>query len=359
MPTKRTPRSAAFALLALAVISIISTRCNAQAALLMEQPYGFFGTLNPTGHDAIYFARICAETPVKLRRCAPGEMGSVIARYSDISGYDWVAMPLIPYLYSAEDPYTVPDRVDRSTVNRMRDSYHEAHLMSLGPNLRKGGFLHGGWSELVGVSFERKMYAYRFETTEEQDDTLIGMLNDSANRSHFQLLFNNCADFSRKVLDVYFPGSFHRSAFPDAGMTTPKQITTKLLSYAKKHPEIDLRVYEIPQIPGYRRPSRSNKNISEALITTGYAVPIVILNPYVAGGLFVDFLAHRNGNIVPKDRRILTPIDLAVLTTSATSTQDSVSASAQVHGAVTGGSAETSAAPTENPGLKEILATHE
>jgi len=27
---------------------------HAQAALLMEEPYGIFGTLNPTGHNAIY-----------------------------------------------------------------------------------------------------------------------------------------------------------------------------------------------------------------------------------------------------------------------------------------------------------------
>ena len=76
---------------------------HAQAALLMEEPYGFFGTLNPTGHNAIYFERICAETPVKLRRCRPGELGAVIARYQGIAGYDWVAIPLIPYLYSVED----------------------------------------------------------------------------------------------------------------------------------------------------------------------------------------------------------------------------------------------------------------
>ena len=59
---------------------------HAQSALLMEEPYGFFGTLNPTGHNAIYFERICAETPVKLRRCEPGELGAVIARYQGVRG---------------------------------------------------------------------------------------------------------------------------------------------------------------------------------------------------------------------------------------------------------------------------------
>ena len=46
--------------------------------MLMEEPFGFFGFLNPTGHDAIYFERICADTPVRLRRCSPGELGAVI-----------------------------------------------------------------------------------------------------------------------------------------------------------------------------------------------------------------------------------------------------------------------------------------
>jgi len=153
-----------------AFLSVASTHCRAQAALLMEEPYGFFGTLNPTGHDAIYFARICAETPVKLRRCEPGEMGVVIARYSDIAKYDWVAIPLIPYLFSVEDPAEVSGRVNRETVNRIREQYHEAHLLSLGEDVRKGGFLHGGWAELVGVSYERRMYAFRFDTTEAQDE---------------------------------------------------------------------------------------------------------------------------------------------------------------------------------------------
>ena len=70
----------------------------AQAALLMEEPYGFFGIVNPTGHTAIYFDRICAETPVKLRRCQPGEMGAVVSRYQGIDDYDWIAIPLVPYL---------------------------------------------------------------------------------------------------------------------------------------------------------------------------------------------------------------------------------------------------------------------
>src|SRR5208283_5391411 len=104
------------------VLIILAAFCHlqghAQAALLMEEPYGFFGFLNPTGHNAIYFERICAETPVKLRRCSASELGAVITRRPGIGDYDWVAIPLVPYLYSVENASEVPAHVDRTSVNQ-------------------------------------------------------------------------------------------------------------------------------------------------------------------------------------------------------------------------------------------------
>lgn len=289
-------------------------RSRAQAALLMEEPYGFFGTLNPTGHNAIYFERICAETPVKLRRCGPGEMGAVIARYQGIDGYDWVAIPLVPYLYAVDNPSRVPARVDRDTVLRLRNRYRETHLASLGDNLAKGSFFSGGWTQLIGAAYERRIYVYRFATTPEQDDALIAELNDGPNHTRFNLLFDNCADYSRVLMNHYFPRTFGRSLFPDAGMTTPKQITWKLVRYARKHPETRLTVFEIPQIPGYRHRSGSVKGIDESFVTTVYAVPIAIANPYLAGGLFVDYLVRGRYHLVPKHPIVLSPANLWALT---------------------------------------------
>lgn len=360
MPPMRVLRTFAFILMAFAFQLMLPAHCPAQAALLMEEPYGFFGTVNPTGHTAVYFAHICAETPTKLRRCQPGEMGAVIARYSDVNDYDWVAIPLIPYLYSVEDISQVPLRANRAMVDRMRDEYHEAHLLGLGEKVPRGSFWHGGWTELIGVSYERRMYAFRFDTTEAQDDAFIARMNSRKNESSFQLLFNNCSDFSREVLNQYFPRTFRRSIFPDAGMTTPKQITYKLERYARKHPEVHLEIFEMPQIPGYRRKSRANKSISESLITTAYAVPIAILNPYLAGGLFVDYVVRGHHHLIPKDLAKLGPDDLEALTSSGSSTENRLSASAQVHGAAAAGdSTEMPSAAAANSGLKEIVATHE
>lgn len=367
MPSLRTPRKTAFALAAMALMSIFCPRSHAQAALLMEQPYGIFGALNPTGHTAIYFEQVCAETPVKLRHCRPGELGIVISRYQGMGGYDWVAIPLVPYLYSVDNLSEVPLHATRAQVRRLRGRYHEEHLLSLGEDISHGNFFHGGWSELVGVSYQRRIYAFMFQTTKAQDDAFIERMNAGRNHSHFHLLFNNCSDFARKVLSEYFPQTFGRSIFPDAGMTTPKQITYKLVRYAKKHPEAGLRVYEFPQIPGNRRRSRGNKDIAESLVTTGYAIPIVIVNPYLEGGLLVDYMVRGRHHLIPKHPQMLGPEDLAELTTPASARENPVNVDAQTLPVGMDDFAEPSlelpavpavSAPSD-PGLKEMMDTHE
>jgi len=331
----------------------------AQAALLLEEPYGFFGTVNPTGHNAIYFARICAETPVKLRRCGPGETGTVISRYQGIDKYDWLAMPLMPYLYSVDSPLDVPERINRDKVIAMRNRYREAHLMSLGTRLDEGNLVRGGWTELVGAAYERRIYAFRFETTPQQDDALIAKLNHGENRSHFELLYNNCADFARIVLNTYFPRTFRRTIFPDAGITTPKQNAYKLERYARRHPELQLSILEIPMVPGYERLRRSNSGIAEGLITSGYAIPLAIINPYLAGGIFVDYLVRGRFHLVPKHPPVMQPDDLLALTEPDREPQNPLSAGTQAAGAATTGIDPTQPGQAANSGLAENKGTHE
>jgi hypothetical protein len=320
MHLMRAKRAAAFGLIVLALLAPACRRGRAQAAMLMEQPFGFFGFLNPTGHDAIYFERICADTPVKLRRCAPGELGAVITRYQGIAHYDWIATPLLPYLYAVENASEVPALADHETVNGLRDKYHAAHLLGLG-DVPRGGDVKRGWSQFVGVAYERRIYAFRFATTEAQDDALIVRMNAEANRSRFNLLYRNCADFTGSILNFYFPGTFRRSVLPDAGITTPRQITYKLVQYARKHPETQLTAFEIAQVPGYRRGSRRNQSIAESLITRGYVLPLAFVSPYIVGAVLVDYLVWGRYPLALKHLPILGPKDMGPLTFPAGSEQ--------------------------------------
>jgi hypothetical protein len=234
--------------------------------------------------------------------------------------------------------------VDRATVQRLRNNYRETSLRSLGDKVMDGNLVHGGWTELVGAAYERRTYAFRFETTPAQDDALLALLNGAPNCTRFDLLLSNCADFARAVLNNYFPGKFKRSIFPDAGMTTPKQIAFKLVRQGRRHPEAGVTVFEIPQIPGYRRHSHSNKNVAESFVTTAYAVPIALVNPYLAGGIFVDYLIRGHFHIIPRHPQILEPGQMREWSAPARSTLES-SNSGAVPAAAPSVSGEDSAAP--------------
>ena len=310
------------------LVLCVSAKLHGQAALLLEEPYGVFGHLNPTGHAALYLSRVCADTPVHLRLCGAGETGIVLSRYEGIGHYDWVAMPLLPYLYAVESVAKVPAHVDAEAVRRLRDRYREKYLAEFTEGLPKGGFFSGGWTELIGAAYERRIFALRFNTTPAQDQALIDHLNGALNVSHFRLLTNNCADFDRYVLNLYFPGKFRRSAFPDAGLTTPRHIAHRLVVYAHRHRRLDLTVYQIPQVPGYRRPSHANHGIAESLLKSGYVVPIVILSPYVAGGLLADYLITGRDRVLPRHVPPLDPAHLDVLARETYPTPEGTAAAA-------------------------------
>jgi hypothetical protein len=106
------------------------------------------------------------------------------------------------------------------------------------------------WPQLLGVAYIRKIYSFAIATTEEQDDLLIGEYNERENHSHFNLFTNNCADFSKHLLNFYYPHAVHRSVTADIAITTPKQVAKSLAAYAHQHDQLELNEIIIPQISG-------------------------------------------------------------------------------------------------------------
>jgi hypothetical protein len=263
--------------------------------LLVEEPYGPFGAISPTGHAAIYLTNVCAETPTLLRRCRAGESGVVISRYSHIHGYDWIAIPLIPYLYAVDQPDKVLEWSDSNSVSHLRQSYRNRYLRELVPEEDEHS---GAWTQLVGVSYDRRIYGLQIETTAEQDDRLIQELNSKPNRSHFNFFFHNCADFARKVIDLNHPKSVRRSFSADLGFTTPKQIAKCLVNYGKLHPDLRLSVLVIPQIPGELARSHKVRGVCEALVRSKkYVMPLAFLNPWVTAGFFAAYVTGGRFNL--------------------------------------------------------------
>src|SRR6266516_8033360 len=117
-----------FVFCVIALISAVPNPLQAQASLLLEEPYSYDGTFAGTGHAAVYLSRVCAETPTTLRRCQPGESGVVVSRYHHVGGRDWIAVPLIPYLYAVKDPASIPLFADAKLVEFLRHDYLQANM---------------------------------------------------------------------------------------------------------------------------------------------------------------------------------------------------------------------------------------
>src|SRR5215467_403247 len=218
----------------------------ADATLFVQEPYGLFGAINPTGHASVYLSRVCAETPVVLRRCERGELGIVISRYRKLSGYDWIAIPLIPYLYAVEDLASIPEEANSRTVAHLRDEYRRKYLRDIVADGPGGKAPKGPWVELIGAAYDRKIYGFHMVTTEAQDENFISVLNSRSNKSHFNLFFNNSAEFSRRILDLYYVDAITRNYVADVGIMTPQQVARSLISFGKRHPELSLSTFFLP-----------------------------------------------------------------------------------------------------------------
>lgn len=270
-------------------------RAHADAALLMEEPHGQFGSINPTGHAAIYLNHICAESPTQLRICAPGEAGVVISRYYKVGGYDWIAIPLVPYLYAVDRIEDVPATADLALEAKLRDEYRRKYLIDIVPDTTiaeaAGEPPSGDWIQLIGASYDRRIFGFQIETTHEQDERLVALFNDKRNVSRFNLLYRNCADFSRTLLNTYYPHAIRRNFLVDLGITTPKQVARSLTKYAKRNPDLGFSAFEIPQVPGSIPRSRPIRGVVESMVKSKkYVVPLVVLSPQVTAGMVIAYL---------------------------------------------------------------------
>ena len=276
----------------LASSAVLKTEARASVSIFLEQPYGKLTVAwNPTGHSALYFDHICAASPVELRPCEPGELGVVISRYESIGTYDWVAVPLVPYLYAVETVGEIPSSADRLDVVRMRDLYRREHLESVAPDTATGGMPEGTWYELVGSAYDRSIYGFRVNTTAEQDASMIALFNDRPNVRQYSGTRRNCADFVRVTIDRLYPHAIRRNYIADFGVSTPKSAARGLAHYGRKHPEAGLEEFRIAQVPGNLPRSGGVEGVTEAFVKH-YGVPLTLISPHITAAVLLAYVGQ-------------------------------------------------------------------
>ena len=282
-------------LLLLGFLGGMARRAQADAVVFLEEPYSYDGAFAGTGHTAVYLTRVCAESPLALRRCKPGELGVVISRYARIGGHDWIAIPLVPYLYAVEKPEDIPLYADARLVAFLRDQYRRSNLEGIAPDAPGGEMPKGDWVQLIGSSYDRTSIGFEIETTPDQDDALIAWLNSQPNRTSYKVVTRNCANFVADILNFYYPHSESHGSIADLGVSTPKHEAKALVRYSRHHPDLKYTTFVIPQVPGTMRRSKPVRGILESIFRAKkYAMALALFNPIIAGGVVsADLVADR------------------------------------------------------------------
>ena len=134
-------------------------------------------------------------------------------------------------------------------------------------------------------------------------------MNADPNHHAYRLKNNNCADFAADMVNLYFPGTVHRNHIADFGWMTPKQVARSVQHYGNEHPELALRVFQIPQIPGTLQRSRPVRGAAEAgLKTKRYLFTLLAIQPEIPVGCAILYLKNGRWQI-GQGAELMTPAD--------------------------------------------------
>jgi hypothetical protein len=252
------------------------------------------------GHTSVYLSGVCAETPVKLRLCRPGEQGSILTAYPDFderAPYEWNVVPLSLYLYGSMNAHARPLYASPALKSAQESMAAEKFLKQV----CKGAcpqLSHAYWRDLVDATTSRDIYVFAVHTTREQDTAFVREVNARPNRNRYRMMTYNCADFARDMVNLYFPHAVHRDVLNDLGMMGPKSAARSFTHYAQRHPALGMYVLHFIQQPGVaQRCGTARVGTEVAFHQPKYLVPAALIGDHeVAGSFFVAyFLTGRFG----------------------------------------------------------------
>ena len=250
------------------------------------------------GHSLLFLSGVCPASPVRARRCNPGEQGSILTMYPNFheaQPYSWNLVPVSLYLQGLLTPgarilYGSP------YVKQALELYAREHLLR--PVCKQTDdthcpqLPHSYWRDLVAATLDRDLFLYAVHTTPAQDQLAVDWLNRSPNINRYNPVTNNCADFAASFVNAIFPHSVHRDLLNDVGLMTPKAAARSFTHWALQRPELGFYSLHFAQQPGDILRSGTARSGTETVIyTKKYVIPAIVLGDWeLPTSIFASYL---------------------------------------------------------------------
>jgi hypothetical protein len=238
-----------------------------------------------SGHSAIYLSRICPASPIKLRLCQPGEQGSVLSNYTTLGEdqpFQWNVVSFNRFVYGVQDPADRPLFASWPIKHVLEQKYRQEVLGDYCASQHCQTSGSAEWREMVGATAERTFYILIASTTLQQDLDLIAKFNSGPNVNHFNAATRNCADFTKEIINTYFPHAARRDILNDFGATSPKTVARTFAHYADHRPEIHYYVLHFAQLPGtIKRSTPAREGTEQVYRAKRLAVPLALADWHI------------------------------------------------------------------------------
>jgi hypothetical protein len=290
------------AVLAIAILNTLDLAAKADIGVVVADPTTVgVSVYTHAGHSLVYLSGVCAASPVRARLCEAGEQGSVVTTYPDFretQEYAWNLVPLSLYLHGSLTP---GDRLlygSRLVKEALEEHAREGFLQEVCADGHCPQTQHSFWRDLVDANAVRDIFIFAVHTTRAQDQAAVDWLNDEPNVNHYNGFTNNCAVFTRSLVNLIFPHSVHRDFPNDLGMMAPKAAARSFTHWALKRPELGFYSMHFAQQPGdLPRSGVAQSGTETAIHMKKYLIPAALIGDHeVAGSFFVAyFLTGRFG----------------------------------------------------------------
>ena len=104
-----------------------------------------------TGHSAVYFSRICPDSPVKLRLCRPDEQGSVMSNYINIGEdqpFEWNVVSLNMNDFGMTSPKAVARTFTRYALRHPEANFRVQHFAQVPGTIKRSRECRAGTEQL-------------------------------------------------------------------------------------------------------------------------------------------------------------------------------------------------------------------